>query len=112
VSLLTLLSLVEKGTEVLNHTNTHAKGALSFDQLWAALAERLGFPSDTPLVPTDGLYDDLGIDSIQALEMLVLIEAAADLQVPPAMLPEMYTLQDAYEYYCFARELARSEVPV
>ena len=57
--------------------------------------------------PHDGLYDDLGFDSFQAFELIVVVEAMADCLVPPPEIVEMYTLADAFAYY---EQLARSNV--
>jgi acyl carrier protein len=51
------------------------------------------------VTPNMGLFDDLGLDSLQAFQLLVVIESLAGVDVPPPELPAMYTMQDAYDYY-------------
>lgn len=54
---------------------------------------------------SDNLYEELGFDSFQAFELLVVIESAAGNLVPPAEVPELYTLGDAHAYYETLRKL-------
>ncbi len=49
--------------------------------------------------PYDSLYEELGLDSFQAYELICIVEGMADCLVPPETLPEMYTLSDAFGYY-------------
>lgn len=49
--------------------------------------------------PSTGLFDEIGLDSLQAFEMIVIIEGAAELMVPPPELPVIFTISDAYSYY-------------
>jgi acyl carrier protein len=46
-----------------------------------------------------GLYDDWALDSIQVLQLLIAIEAAAGVDVPPEEIPELWTASDAFSYY-------------
>ena len=46
-----------------------------------------------------GLYDEWGLDSLQAFELIIMTEQLAGLHVPPPDVPEMYTAGDAYVYY-------------
>ena len=55
--------------------------------------------AELPL-PTAGLFDDLGFDSFQAVELLVTAEELSQAQVADIEPPEIYTMQDAYDYYC------------
>jgi acyl carrier protein len=79
---------------------------MDFDAFAAMLIERLNLEDPPPLQPFTGMFDDLGIDSFQAFEVLIIIETAAGLDVPPPELPEIFTLGDAFEYYRSARALA------
>lgn len=49
--------------------------------------------------PTDDLFDDWGLDSLQAFQMIVTVEGLAGVVVPPPEIPEMFTVGDAYAYY-------------
>lgn len=68
-----------------------------------AFAQRLAALLEVELEGAPGPYDDLfadwGLDSLQAYQMVVTIEAMADVVVPPAEIPEMFTVSDAYGYY-------------
>jgi acyl carrier protein len=81
---------------------------MNFESFAAMVIERLRLEDVGPVDATSGLYDDLGIDSFQAFELLIVIEAAAGLDVPPPELPELYTLGNAFTYYEFALQLARA----
>jgi acyl carrier protein len=72
---------------------------LDYDRMSARVAELLGLEIDGPIDPGVGLYDELGLDSFQALQLIVIIESLADAPVPPLDLPELFTMQDAYDYY-------------
>jgi len=61
------------------------------------------------LRPDASLFDELGLDSIQAFEMLLVIEEAAELMVPPDELPLIFTLGDAYGYYLKACRAASDQ---
>lgn len=47
----------------------------------------------------DGLFDDWGLDSLQAFQMIIVTEAMAGAVVPPPEIPEIFTVGDAYAYY-------------
>jgi len=79
---------------------------LSFDEFCDVLLDRLRVPAPPGLGPEADLYSEVALDSFQAFEMLIVIEATAGLDIPPAQIPEIYTLGDAYEYYLHAAELA------
>lgn len=53
------------------------------------------------------IFDDLDLDSLEALELLVIVESLAGLMVPPEETPLIFTLGDAYNYYQQARIEAR-----
>ena len=69
---------------------------------------RLGIEVPEPLDPYVGLYDELGLDSVQAFEAIVITEVLADCMAPPSYLPTLYTLMDAYEYFERCRTAARA----
>lgn len=53
--------------------------------------------------PDASLFDDWALDSLQAFEMIVIIESMAGADVPPPNLPNLFTVGDAYAYYCSLR---------
>lgn len=64
------------------------------------VAELLGVLVDVSVDPEASLFDDWGLDSLQAFQLIVIIESLAGALVPPTDIPEMFTVQDAYGYYC------------
>jgi hypothetical protein len=76
---------------------------MDFDDFARLLVGHLGLGGDGPWYPWTGLYDDLGVDSFQAFQLILVIEAAAGVDRDGAELPPVHTLGDAYEYYRAAR---------
>lgn len=65
------------------------------DELRTALTAEL----PESVTPYHGLYDDLGFDSFQAFELLIVVEGLAENVVPPAEVPALFTLGDVHAYY-------------
>jgi acyl carrier protein len=65
----------------------------------SALAEVLRIDHGGRLGPEVDLFDDWGIDSLQAFEMLIVIEAMSGALFPPAEIPAVFTIGDAFGYY-------------
>lgn len=81
----------------------------SFAEFTAIVVEQLDVDDDAPRDPTTGLYEDWSLDSLQSFQLIVLVEAMAGALVPPAVLPEMFTVGDAYDYYlALVSEVART----
>lgn len=59
--------------------------------------------TDVAVTPYTGLFDELALDSFQAFQLILIVESLAEIDVPPAELPVMLTLEDAYGYYCGLR---------
>lgn len=59
----------------------------------------IGVDDPGDVQPHSGLFDDLALDSLQALQLLFAVEAMSGTDVPPPELPEIYTIGDAYDYY-------------
>ncbi len=78
---------------------------LAFEQFAGSLVEFLDLDIEGAVSPFDGLYTELALDSFQALQLVVTVESMAGAMVPPVDMPELHTVQDAYDYYC---ALARS----
>lgn len=57
------------------------------------------------------LADDLGADSLQMYQLVVLTESLAEVSSAPAEVPELHTLADAFTYYrtCCAAHTKRGE---
>jgi acyl carrier protein len=56
------------------------------------------------------LTEDLDIDSIQTLELVLLTEHLAGLWVPPADIPLILTLGDAYDYYKYSVDFGGHQI--
>ncbi len=73
-------------------------GPLPFDAVVDRLVASLGF---TPVsrLPSSRLYDEVGLDSADATELVLTVEAMAGHENPSVELPHMVTLGDVYDYY-------------
>lgn len=78
---------------------------LELDRFCERLLQILEIEAGSRFGPLDNLYETVGLDSFQAFQMIIVIESLAGADVPPVELPEMYTLQDAYQYYLVLKEL-------
>jgi acyl carrier protein len=72
---------------------------MTYEQFSSRVNELLRLEREDPINPFEGLYDELGLDSIRAFELIIVVEALAAVDLPGVNLPEMYTMQDAYDYY-------------
>ncbi len=71
----------------------------TIEQFGAELALHMGLEVEGPFTAAVDLFADWGLDSLQAFQMIITAEAMADALVPPAAIPEIFTLGDAYAYY-------------
>lgn len=67
------------------------------------LAEILQLDGEDRFGPSTSLFDDWALDSLQAFAMIVIIESMAGVDVPPPEIPELFTVADAYGYFCSLR---------
>jgi acyl carrier protein len=72
---------------------------LNYDSFSTRVLELLEIPQDKRINPYAELYGELGFDSLQGFQIIVISERLADIDVPPFAIPEIYTMQDAYDYY-------------
>jgi len=72
---------------------------MTYDQFTRRVVELLELDLVFPVNPFDGLFDEVGLDSFQTMQLIVVIEALAGIDVPPLEIPEMFTVQDTYDYY-------------
>ena len=86
------------------------KGAdvLSYDDFVVRVGNLLDIDFPAVVNPFADLYDELGLDSLQAYQLIVIVESLAD-AVPPDDIPELYTMQDAFAYYEALRAPSDSE---
>lgn len=82
---------------------------MDFEQFVERVEALLRVEVPRPANPYDSLYDDLGLDSFQAFELMIVIEGLAECMVPPMDLPELYTLADAFAYYEQLRAAERAD---
>jgi acyl carrier protein len=80
-----------------------------FDGYVELMSELLRIPKQSGLDPSDSIYDDWGLDSLQAFELIVLTEGLAGLSVPPEDIPALFLISDAYGYYELCLKLVDSE---
>ena len=62
----------------------------------AILTERLGIPPET-VIPTSELAEDLGVDSVDAVEFALALEREFDITLPDAALVDVKTVQDVID---------------
>jgi acyl carrier protein len=75
----------------------------------ALLTERLGIPSET-VAPTAQLAEDLGVDSVDAVEFALALEREFNVTLPDTALADVRTVQDVIDLVR-ERVEAPSEVP-
>lgn len=63
------------------------------------LTERLGIPPDTVTATAD-LVEDLGIDSVDAVEFVLTIEREFEVSLPDGLLAEVRTVQQVVDVLC------------
>jgi acyl carrier protein len=63
--------------------------------------------SPPEITPDDDLVEDLGMDSVGAVDLLVALEDAAggDVIMPIELLMQIFTVRDAYLQYCALTQL-------
>lgn len=79
----------------------------TIDEFSRVVARLLEIEIVGEISPSDSLFDEWALDSLQAFQLIIVIEAIAGVDVPPPALPEIFTVGDAYGYY---RSLVEPEV--
>lgn len=72
---------------------------IGYEDFAVRIVEQLGIDCAGPVNPYAELYEELGLDSLQVFQLLVRVETLAGADLPPLDLPEIYTMQDAHDYY-------------
>ena len=72
---------------------------LDFQSFCKELSVGLDFSGIDVFEPEMNLFDELGVDSLGAYELLLLTEELAGLEDPPGEVPPLFTLADAFDYY-------------
>jgi acyl carrier protein len=57
------------------------------------------FELERPIAPSDRLVEDLGFDSIQMFEILLLLEETGNHEVPDEVQAALQTVGDVYDVY-------------
>lgn len=71
----------------------------TIDEFAHRVAELLDIELDGRVNPYDNLYEDWGLDSLQVFQLIVIVEAMADVLVPPPETPDLFTVREAYDYF-------------
>ena len=74
---------------------------MEFEKIRAILSEQLGISEDN-ITPDTLLVDDLGIDSLDLVELIMAIEQEFDIEIPDTNAENIKTVADAVN---FAKEL-------
>ena len=74
----------------MSHDDTLANRVITI------LTERLGIPAET-VTPTAELAEDLGVDSVDAVEFALALEREFDITLPDAALVDVKTVQDVID---------------
>jgi acyl carrier protein len=73
---------------------------LSFREYCERIFRLLDLATPDRIDPETRLFEELALDSLQAFELVVATEQLAGRDVPPPELPAIWTIGDAYRYYC------------
>jgi acyl carrier protein len=68
-----------------------------FEKVQEKIAEQLGIDEDEITMESD-IHDDLGADSLDFVELVVVLEEEFDLEIPDKDLDEIDTVGDIVEY--------------
>ena len=66
------------------------------DRVVAILTQRLGIPPDA-VTPTAELAEDLGIDSVDAVEFTLALEREFNVTLPDEMITDVRSVQDVVD---------------
>jgi acyl carrier protein len=80
------------------------------DRVVAILTQRLGI-SPEAVAPTAELAEDLGIDSVDAVELALALDREFNVTLPDGIIAEVRTVQDVVDFVCqrtAPREMARA----
>lgn len=72
---------------------------LTLEDFTLSLQRGMGIELASPPTPEDGLFEVWGLDSLQAFQMIVVVEDLAGCLVPPPEIPTILVVSDAYAYY-------------
>ncbi len=82
---------------------------LDFDVFCAKVLSILEVDWNDPCRRDVRIFEDMGLDSLETFELLVVIESLAELFVPLPEVPLIFTLGDAFDYYEVACTAAESD---
>ena len=70
---------------------------MSFEEVRDAIVEIVSC-SEEEVTLTASLKEDLGMDSLDAMELVMLLEERAEVSIPEEKLPECVTVKDIVDY--------------
>ena len=76
-----------------------AAPVLGFERFAAAVLDELDIEVGFPVAATTDLYDEIGLDSLQAMELLLVVEGWSGRTDHLDDLPVVFTMGDAYAHY-------------
>src|SRR2546425_8914423 len=79
-------------------TNMNEQGALT-DRVIALFTQRLGI-SPEMVTPTAELAEDLGVDSVDAVEFALALEREFNVALPDKIIADVRTVQDVVDVVC------------
>ena len=68
-----------------------------FEEIKQVVSEQLGVKSEE-IKPTASFRDDLGADSLDAVELIMALEEKFNIEIPDADAEAMLTINDAIKY--------------
>jgi acyl carrier protein len=83
------------------------EGATVADRVVAILTQRLGILPEV-VAPTAELAEDLGVDSVDAVEFTLALEREFNVTLPDETIADVRTVQDVIDLVC--QRIAPSEV--
>jgi len=83
---------------------------MTFDEYVDRLFTALHLERTESFERSDDLYETVGLDSLQAFELVLFTEEIAGLSAPPSEIPMIFTLGDAYSYYESARAMSKTDI--
>ena len=84
-----------------------SEDAIVADRVVAILTPRLGISPDL-VAPTAELAEDLGVDSVDAVEFALALEREFNVTLPDEIIADVRTVQDVVDLVC--QRIAASEM--
>ncbi len=92
------------GIIILHYAEQRCRGEIMEFEALRELIVNLISCSDEDVTETASLKDDLGMDSLDAMELVMLIEEKTGISIPEEKLPDFVTVSDILNYLQEAKE--------